>query len=239
VDISDVKIGDTPYPEEAMGDLDEYKKLRQYMARHGYSTYSTTPQGDFFFIVKGSNEEVIVPKNEVFGQGGNSMGPAGGGGNNTEEGTAPHEDVVPSATAAVALLMQALRLDLNDENFRDTPTRVAKALASFCRGEGGIEEAMSSDFTFVSDTDTLVAEQGIPVAALCPHHLFPWFGTVDIGYIPNGKVLGLSKFPRLVHAVSHACPMMQETLTDLVAMHTQQRLNSRGIIQVPTHLYGL
>jgi GTP cyclohydrolase I len=137
---------------------------------------------------------------------------------------------LPSVAAAVALLMSALRLDLGDENFRDTPDRVAKALGSFCKGEGGIQEAMRSDFTFVSDSDTLVAEQGIPVAALCPHHLLPWFGTVDIGYIPNGMVLGLSKFPRLVHAISHSCPMMQEQFTDLLAMYTQKRLGARGLI---------
>jgi GTP cyclohydrolase I len=148
------------------------------------------------------------------------------------------EDVKPQAqsadlaatAAAVGLVMKSLGMDLEDENFRDTPQRVAKALSSFCKGEAGIEEAMSSDFTFDSDSDTLVALQNIPVAAMCPHHLMPWFGTVDLGYIPNGKVLGLSKFPRLVHALSHTCPMMQESFTDLLAEMTQRRLTARGLI---------
>jgi GTP cyclohydrolase I len=131
---------------------------------------------------------------------------------------------------AIREVMIYLGLDVHEENFRDTPRRVAKALASFRQGEAAIEEAMGADFSFNNGGHSMVALSSIDVAALCPHHFMPWYGSADIGYIPSDKVLGLSKLPRLVHAVSHAIPQMQEVVTDKIANLIEDRLKPKGTI---------
>jgi len=132
-------------------------------------------------------------------------------------------------TVACQLLLTQLGLPLQDENFRETPSRLAKALVGFCTGYEPVEQALT-DFAYSNEANSMVALKDITVSALCPHHLFPWLGVVAIGYIPHKRVLGLSKLPRLVYAASHVMPMMQEEFTDLVADLISTRMEPRGVI---------
>lgn len=112
-------------------------------------------------------------------------------------------------------IMAALRLDMNDESLKDTPARVSKM---YC------EEIFSGlDYnyfpeckTFPSKNDELVAVSRIEVKSVCEHHFLPFIGTATIGYIPNGKVLGLSKFNRIVDFFSRR-PQIQERLVEQIA----------------------
>lgn len=98
-----------------------------------------------------------------------------------------------------------------------TPDRVVKALAELTRGLRGPdpEDILKTTFTF--DTyDQMIVVTDIDFNSLCEHHLLPFHGVAHFGYVPNGKVVGLSKIPRLVDLYAHR-PQVQERLTEQVA----------------------
>ena len=82
--------------------------------------------------------------------------------------------------------------------------------------------------TFESDVDEMIIINKIRLFSFCEHHLLPFFGYVSIGYIPDGKILGLSKFQRLVDKVASR-PTIQETLTVDIAEAVQQYLKPKGV----------
>ncbi|GIH28542.1 GTP cyclohydrolase 1 [Acrocarpospora phusangensis] len=129
-----------------------------------------------------------------------------------------------AAEKAAADLLTALGLDLSDENLADTPRRMAYAL---------IEMTTASDFeltTFPNSEgyDELVLVQGIPVQSLCEHHMLPFVGLAHVGYLPGTRILGLSKFARMVDFHARQ-PQTQERLTQRIADHLQQGLRPRGV----------
>ena len=139
--------------------------------------------------------------------------------------TSPRPDVdAATVERAAAGLLIALGLDLNDENLVETPRRMAGAL---------IEMTSSPEFdltTFPNDAgyDELLLVQDLPVQSLCEHHMLPFVGLAHIGYLPGERILGLSKFARLV--VLHARrPQTQERLTKRIADHLQDQLQARGV----------
>ena len=111
----------------------------------------------------------------------------------------------------VVLLLQELGLDVNEQHFRDTPKRVARYYREFTMGN----RARPADIlkTFQSKSSALITVSSIDFYSLCPHHLLPYGGKIHFCYVPNGKIVGISKIPRLVHALA-ARPVVQE---DLVA----------------------
>ncbi|GAA1016133.1 GTP cyclohydrolase 1 [Acrocarpospora pleiomorpha] len=129
-----------------------------------------------------------------------------------------------AAEKAAADLLTALGLDLADENLVDTPRRMAHAL---------LEMTTASDFeltTFPNSEgyDELVLVQGIPVQSLCEHHMLPFVGLAHVGYLPGTRILGLSKFARMVDFHARQ-PQTQERLTQRIADHLQQGLRPRGV----------
>nr|WP_308169980.1 GTP cyclohydrolase I FolE [Acrocarpospora catenulata] len=137
--------------------------------------------------------------------------------------TRPETDPGAAEKAAVDLLT-ALGLDLTDENLVDTPRRMAHAL---------LEMTTASDFeltTFPNSEgyDELVLVQGIPVQSLCEHHMLPFVGLAHVGYLPGTRILGLSKFARMVDFHARQ-PQTQERLTQRIADHLQQGLQPRGV----------
>lgn len=129
-----------------------------------------------------------------------------------------------AAEHAAASLLTALGLDLEDENLADTPRRMAQAL---------IEMTSGSDFeltTFPNDEgyDELVLVRDIPVQSLCEHHMLPFVGTAHVGYLPGDRILGLSKFARMVDLHARR-PQTQERLTKRIADHLQGELQPRGV----------
>ena len=139
--------------------------------------------------------------------------------------THPRPEVDPGAAEqAAADLLSALGLDLMDENLAETPRRMARAL---------IEMTSGSDFeltTFPNDEgyDELVLVRDIPVQSVCEHHMLPFVGVAHIGYLPGDRILGLSKFARMVDLHARR-PQTQERLTKRVADHLQGELQPRGV----------
>jgi GTP cyclohydrolase IA len=120
----------------------------------------------------------------------------------------PSEDRLGSI---VAMLLLELGLDISSQHFRDTPTRVAKFYREFTRGSRVKPAEILK--TFRSCNRELIVVSGIEFFSLCPHHLLIYSGRVDFGYIPDGRIVGISKIPRLIQALA-ARPIVQE---DLVA----------------------
>ena len=129
-----------------------------------------------------------------------------------------------AAERAAAGLLVALGLDLTDENLAETPRRMAQAL---------IEMTSGPDFeltTFPNDEgyDELVLVKDIALQSLCEHHMLPFVGVAHIGYLPGDRILGLSKFARMVELHARR-PQTQERLTKRIADHLQDELQPRGV----------
>jgi GTP cyclohydrolase I len=100
-------------------------------------------------------------------------------------------------------------------NFINTPNRCARALVKdFIWSKQNVEESISSllEATFVSQNDEMIIQNNIPVVTLCPHHLIPVEMRVSIGYLPNNRVIGLSKLARIAKVIGKQ-PILQETYT--------------------------
>jgi GTP cyclohydrolase I len=135
----------------------------------------------------------------------------------------PEVDLV-AAEQAAADLLTALGLDLREESLAETPRRMAHALHDLTSGP---------DFdltTFPNDEgyDELVLLRDIPLQSLCEHHILPFVGVAHVGYLPDDRILGLSKFARMVELHSRR-PQTQERLTMRIANHLQDALQPRGV----------
>jgi GTP cyclohydrolase IA len=123
-------------------------------------------------------------------------------------------------------ILQLLGHDVDREGLRETPIRWAKFMVDFPDRE---------PFNMTSfDRESyggMVVQSNIPFFSLCEHHLLPFFGTASIGYIPNGKVVGLSKLSRVLDRVSRQ-PQNQERITEEVATFLMSSLNAKGVAVV-------
>jgi GTP cyclohydrolase I len=132
-------------------------------------------------------------------------------------------DLEAAERAALALL-EALGADPADEGLADTPRRVAAAYAEL------LTPPPFTPTTFPNDEgyDELVVARSIPFYSLCQHHLLPFHGVAHVGYLPGGRLLGLSKLARVVEL--HARDLQtQERLTGQVAGWLQEQLEPRGV----------
>jgi GTP cyclohydrolase I len=127
------------------------------------------------------------------------------------EATTPQSDRLAEI---VRLLLQELGMDIENQHFRETPERVARFYREFTRGVCVKPETILK--TFRSEARELVAVSAIDFFSLCPHHLLVYGGKIHFGYIPNGQIVGISKIPRLVHAMA-ARPIVQEELVSSIA----------------------
>ena len=129
-------------------------------------------------------------------------------------------------------LMASLRLDLNDPNYVDTPKRVAKAYKEICYGlteEAAEELEQITKVTFPATYSEMVVTKDILVWSLCPHHFLPVKMMINVAYIPESNVIGLSKIPRLVRILA-ARPALQEQLTTDIVQTINDTLNPKGAI---------
>ena len=135
---------------------------------------------------------------------------------------------------ATKMMIEAFGEDPDREGLRETPERVAKMYAEiFSSLDAKRPEAVTNYKVFhVADTPEMVAVQEIPFYSMCEHHLLPFFGTVSVAYVPkNGRVIGLSKIPRLVDFVSHK-PGMQERVTTELVQELTRLLDPAGVAVV-------
>ncbi len=121
-----------------------------------------------------------------------------------------------------------LGMDLDDPSLKDTPKRFRKYLQEFMQPID-IDEVLGKGFEHGS-ADTMVTQSHIPFRMICEHHLLPAIGIANIGYLPNGRVVGLSKLTRLVQAVGTEKPSLQESICDRIAELLQKHIKPRGVI---------
>lgn len=129
-----------------------------------------------------------------------------------------------AAAAAVADLLTALGQDPDDEHLRETPTRVASALAEM------LTPRPFKPTTFPNEEgyNELVVARDIPFHSLCQHHLLPFKGMAHVGYLPGERIVGLSKLARVVEHFSRRL-QVQERLTQQVANWLHQHLEPKGV----------
>lgn len=131
---------------------------------------------------------------------------------------------------AVEELLTALGEDISREGLKDTPRRVADAYAELLSGEGKTAEEHLSK-TFGSTGGELVIEKDINFSSTCEHHLMPFFGKISIAYIPDGKVVGISKLARTVEVFAKRL-QIQERLTNQIAEEIMRYLKPRGVMVI-------
>jgi GTP cyclohydrolase I len=151
-----------------------------------------------------------------------SMGP--------EDGRALHPYDEVRATAAVRELLMALGEDPERDGLKDTPARVARALKENFEGLWQSPEDVLTT-TFDIGHEELVIIRDIEVFSHCEHHLTPFHGVAHVGYIPSGKITGLSKVARLVDLFSRR-PQVQERLTSQIADAMVKILDPMGVIVI-------
>lgn len=127
--------------------------------------------------------------------------------------------------------LQAIGEDTQREGLVKTPERVAKAFLELTRGYDMDPAETLRSAMFEEEYDQMVVVKDIEFHSLCEHHILPFFGKVHIAYIPNGKIVGLSKIPRVVDIFSHRL-QVQEHLTKQICDCIQQALNPLGTIVI-------
>jgi GTP cyclohydrolase I len=118
--------------------------------------------------------------------------------------------------------------DPGREGLRDTPERVKHSLEFLTRGYKMTLEDVFGDATFTETYKDMIVVKDIEMYSICEHHLLPFFGRVHIGYIPRGKLIGLSKMPRLVELYSRRL-QVQERMTRQIAEGLQKHLEPLGV----------
>jgi GTP cyclohydrolase I len=125
-------------------------------------------------------------------------------------------------------LLEALGEDPNREGLRNTPARVAKAYEFLLRGYQTDPADIVKQAVFDLDANNMIVVRDIEVYSLCEHHLLPFFGRCHIGYIPRGKVIGVSKIARLVDCYARRL-QIQERLTQQIARAIRDAVNAEGV----------
>jgi len=131
----------------------------------------------------------------------------------------------------VVELLKELGEDLQREGLDKTPERVEKALRYFTSGYGQDVKEVLNGAMFVEEYDEMVIVKDIDFASLCEHHLLPFVGRCHVAYMPNRKIIGLSKIPRLVEMFSRRL-QVQERLTTQIANTLNEALQPRGVAVV-------
>jgi GTP cyclohydrolase I len=130
--------------------------------------------------------------------------------------------------ALVEQMLSELGEDPSRQGLRATPERVARAFRELTDGYGQSASDVVAGAVFDQDYDEMVLVKDIPFYSLCEHHMLPFFGSCHVGYLPKGKVVGLSKIPRLVGMFAHRL-QLQERMTTEIAEALNDELAPRGV----------
>ena len=133
----------------------------------------------------------------------------------------------PRIEAAVREVLLAIGEDPDRDGLRDTPTRVARMYAEIFAGLRA-DPAAPLQVTFAEEHREMIILRDIPFASFCEHHLLPFTGHAHIGYIPNGRIVGLSKLARVVEGYARR-PQVQERLTSAIADTLMATLRPDGV----------
>ena len=128
----------------------------------------------------------------------------------------------------IAEVIQRIGEDVERPGLVKTPERIEKSLTWLTRGYDLSVEQVIGDAIFDEDHHNMVLVKDIEMYSLCEHHMLPFFGKVHIAYIPNGKIVGLSKLPRVVEVFARRL-QVQERLTDQIAEAVWDVLKPQGV----------
>ena len=141
----------------------------------------------------------------------------------------------PPPETELQALVRGLLLEIGENPDRNgllrTPERVEKSLRWLTRGYGLSVQDAVGDAVFEEDHHNMVLVKDIEMYSLCEHHLLPFFGKVHVAYIPNGRIVGLSKLPRVVEIFARRL-QVQERLTEQIAQALMEVLEPQGVAVV-------
>jgi GTP cyclohydrolase I len=144
-----------------------------------------------------------------------------------EAHVAPAAERIPFASLVTAMLTQ-LGEDPDRDGLRHTPARVEASLRWLTRGYGMTVEDVIGDALFEEKHESMILVRDIEIYSLCEHHLLPFYGRAHVAYLPNGRIVGLSKIPRVVEVFARRL-QVQERLTDQVADALCRVLDPMGV----------
>lgn len=128
----------------------------------------------------------------------------------------------------VKTILKEIGEDPNREGLLKTPERVAKAYEFLTKGYNQNLDEIINGAIFEEKYDEMVIVKDIDYYSMCEHHLLPFYGKIHIAYIPDGKIVGLSKIPRIVEIFSRRL-QVQERMTQEIADTLEKYLNPRGV----------
>lgn len=132
----------------------------------------------------------------------------------------------PRIEKAVREILSAIGEDPDREGIRDTPARVARMYEELFAGMNDIPRRHVEN-VFTENYDEIVLLKDIPFFSMCEHHLLPFMGKAHVGYLPRGKVIGVSKLARIVESYAKR-PQVQERLTTEIAEFLMQEVDAQG-----------
>ena len=132
---------------------------------------------------------------------------------------------------AVRDILNHVGEDVNREGLQDTPSRVRKAYEFMCSGYNQDPKEIIEKALFSSTNDEMVVVKDIEFYSMCEHHMLPIIGKVHVAYIPDGKVVGLSKIPRVVDVFARRL-QIQEQMTEQIADAIHNALHPKGVAVV-------
>jgi GTP cyclohydrolase I len=141
------------------------------------------------------------------------------------------EDTQSVMEGAVRQILESIGEDPERQGLQRTPLRVAKAYAELTSGYHVDTEALINDAVFDVDYDEMVLVKDIDFYSMCEHHMLPFYGKAHVAYIPDGKVIGLSKIPRIVEMFARRL-QVQERMTQQIADFLQETLGAQGVAVV-------
>ncbi|MCI5839989.1 MAG: GTP cyclohydrolase I FolE [Peptoniphilaceae bacterium] len=129
---------------------------------------------------------------------------------------------------SVKMFLEAIGEDPNREGLLETPKRVAKMTDELFRGYGEAEDNIVKTFNFNGKENQIIVEKDIPFYSVCEHHILPFFGKISVAYIPNKKIFGLSKIPRICDYLSRKL-QLQENLTKEIVDYIEKEISPKGV----------
>ncbi len=141
-----------------------------------------------------------------------------------------------SINKAVETLLSSIGEDPNRQGLQGTPDRIARMYTEIFNGYRTDPDKLINDALFDVSYNEMVIVKDIAYTSMCEHHMLPFFGRAHVAYIPDGKVIGLSKIPRIVDMFAHRL-QLQEKLTSQIADFLETALNPLGVAVVVEGLH--
>jgi len=141
------------------------------------------------------------------------------------------EDKLREIARHMRSIIEALGLDTSDPNLKDTHERVAKMYLEMFHGLSEGAEPKVTVFPNAEKYTAMVMEKDVPFYSMCAHHFVPFYGHAHAAYIPNERIVGLSKIPRIIEFYARR-PQLQERLTEQIAGFLAEKLQPQGVMVV-------